>query len=145
MASDFPGWNMGGDKAIVLQLQIEDGGVIANLYAQLFGAAEVGIDQRLAAAHEKRIGPGGVQCAGQRRLEMHAMAAHPVPTVGGRPDHQARQFLVGLAIGYLEQVLPELFLRIRVDQHILRRIVHAPQITRVLGVATSPDARCGLQ
>jgi hypothetical protein len=50
-----------------------------------------------------------VQRARQRRLEMHAMAAHPVAARRRRADRQPRQLLVGQAAGHLQQILPVLF------------------------------------
>ncbi|MNP25869.1 hypothetical protein D3C76_1186950 [compost metagenome] len=44
------------DELSTLQLNVSDLCVVADLDAQLLGAAEVGINQRFAAAHEKRIG-----------------------------------------------------------------------------------------
>lgn len=76
---------------------------------------------------------------------MHAMVPHPVPAIGRSPDHQPRQFLVGLPARDLEQVLPEFLFRVRVNQYILRRIVHASQVASVLRVATTPFTRRSLQ
>jgi len=45
---------------------------------------------------------------------------------------------VGLPARHLEQVLPVFFFGIRVDQHVLRRIVHAAQVARVLRVSAPP-------
>ncbi|MNM80588.1 hypothetical protein D3C81_925600 [compost metagenome] len=63
---------------------------------------------------------------------MHAMPAHPPATAGGCANHQARQLFVGLATGDLQQILPELLFRVRLKQYVLRAIMHAPQVTRVL-------------
>ena len=57
------------------------------------------------------------------------------------PDSQARHVFVGQAAGDLQQVLPKFLFRIGLDQHILRRIVHAPQIARVNGVTAAPFPR----
>jgi hypothetical protein len=53
-----------------------------------------------------------------------------------------RQRLVGLAAGDLQQVLPELFFRVGLGQHVLRRVVHAAQVARVHRIAAAPLARC---
>jgi hypothetical protein len=53
--------------------------------------------------------------------------------------------LVGQAAGHLEQVLPELFFGVGVDQHVLRRVVHAAQVARVGRVAAAPFARRGFE
>lgn len=76
---------------------------------------------------------------------MHAMPAHPAPATGRGTDHQARELFVGLAPGDLEQVLPELLFRVCLDQHILRGVMHAAQVARVLGIATTPGAGCGFE
>jgi hypothetical protein len=52
---------------------------------------------------------------------------------------------VGLAAGDLEQVLPELFFRVGLGQHVLRRVVHAAQVARVHRVAAAPGAGSCLQ
>ena len=72
-----------------------------------------------------------MQGAGQGRLKMHAVATHPVAAVGRSTDRQSRQRLVGLSARHLEQVLPELFFRVGLHQHILRRVVHAAQVAGV--------------
>jgi len=51
----------GRHEAAVAQLQPHDGGLIADLYAELLRAAVVGVDQGLAAAHEKGVGASRVQ------------------------------------------------------------------------------------
>ncbi|MNM80587.1 hypothetical protein D3C81_925590 [compost metagenome] len=53
--------HMGRNEASVPQLNVGYRRVVAYLYAKVFGAAKVGIDQRLAAAHEEGVGPCGVQ------------------------------------------------------------------------------------
>jgi len=82
-----------------------------------------------------------MQRARQRWLKVHTMAAHPVAAVAGGADHQARQVFVGQAARHLEQVLPILFFGVGLNQHILRRIVHAAQVARVGRVAAAPGAR----
>ena len=119
--------------------------VVADLHAKPLGAAVVGVDERLAAAHEERVGARRVQCTRQRRLEAHAVALHPRPAGRGGPDHEPRQALVGGAARHLEQVLPVLLFGIGIDQHILWRVVHAAQVARVLRVAAAPVARRGLE
>ena len=61
-----------------------------------------------------------------------------------RMVRRARCF-VGDAAGDLEQVLPVLLFRVGLDQHVLRRIVHAAQVARVLRIAAAPFARRGLE
>ena len=58
---------------------------------------------------------------------------------------QAGQVFVGQAARDLEQVLPKLFFRIGIDQHVLRRIVHATQVARVARIATAPLTRSRLE
>jgi len=132
---------MGGDKAVAVHFHRHHGRLVADLHAQALGASKVGVDQCLAAAHEKCVGARDVQGARQRRLEMHAVATHPVAAIGRRADHQARQVFVGQAPGDLEQVLPEFLLRVGVDQHVLGCVMHAAQVARVLRVSTAPGAR----
>ncbi|MNV64220.1 hypothetical protein D3C71_1568510 [compost metagenome] len=86
-----------------------------------------------------------MQGARQRGLEVHAVAAHPGSAGGGFADHQARQVFVGQPARHLEQVLPELFLRVGIDQHVLRRIVHAAQVAGVGGIAAAPGAWGGFE
>jgi hypothetical protein len=76
--------------------------------------------------------------ARKRGLETHAVPAHPAATGGRGADCQTGELLVGLAAGDCQQVLPELFFRVGVQQDILRCVVHASQIARVLGIAASP-------
>ena len=76
---------------------------------------------------------------------MHAVAAHPVATVGRRLDHQTGQRLVGLAACHAKQVAPVFRFGIGVDQHVLRHVVHATQIARVLRIAAAPFARGGFE
>jgi hypothetical protein len=54
------------------------------------------------------------------------------PAGGRGPDHQPGEGLVGVAAGDLQQVLPELLFRIGLEQHVLRRVVHAAQVAGVL-------------
>ena len=131
----------GRDEAAVVELERVHRRVVADLHAERFGAAVVRVDQRLAAAHEERVGARQVQRARQRRLEAHAVPAHPVAAGRRRADHEPRELLVGGAAGDLQQVLPVLLFRIGVDQHVLRRVVHAAQVARVLRVAAAPFAR----
>lgn len=128
-------------EAAAVEFQRIDRGVVADLDAERLGAAVIGVHQRLAAAHEEGIGAGHVQGAGQRRLEVHAMAAHPVATGGRFADDQAGQVLVGLPARHLQQVLPVFLFGVGLDQHALRRVVHAAQIARVLRIAPAPLAR----
>jgi hypothetical protein len=140
-----PWLDPGGLEPAVLDFELVHGRLVADFHAQLFGAAEIGIHQRLAAAHEEGIGARHMQRARQRRLEVHAMPAHPVAAGRGGADHHARQMLVGDAARDLEQVLPVLFFGIGLDQHVLGRVVHAAQIAGVAGVAAAPFARCGFK
>jgi len=74
-------------------------------------------------------------------LEAHAVAAHPVAAIGRGTDGQAREVFVRHAACDLEQVLPVLLFGIGIDQHVLRRIVHAAQVAGVLRVAAAPGFR----
>ncbi|MNY04259.1 hypothetical protein D3C86_1369250 [compost metagenome] len=65
--------HMSGNEFPLIQLDVGHLRVVSNFYTQAFGAAEIRIDQRFAAAHKKCIGPRHVQRAGQRWLEMHAV------------------------------------------------------------------------
>ena len=130
-----------GDKLTLLHFNAVHRSLIPHLYAQPFRAAVIGIHQGFAAAHKESIGACRVQRARQGRLEVHAVATHPGPAGSGLTNHQARQGLVGLATGDFEQVLPELFFRIGLYQHILGGVMHAAQIAGVGRVAPSPFAR----
>ena len=68
---------MRSDKAAFVKLQFVHRGFVTHLDAELLSAAVVGIHQRLAAAHEERIGARQMQRARQRRLKAHAVLAHP--------------------------------------------------------------------
>ncbi len=131
-----------GDKAIAVELDSVYWRVVADLHAQCLRTAEVGVDEGLAAAHEKCVGARDMQRAGERRLEMHAMAAHPVAACRRFADREACERFVGQTTGDLEQVLPVLFFRIGFNKYILRRIVHAAQIAGVLRITAAPFARC---
>ncbi|MNN22115.1 hypothetical protein D3C81_1354610 [compost metagenome] len=76
---------------------------------------------------------------------MDAMAAHPVTAVGRGADGQPGQPFVSQPAGDLEQILPVLLLGVGIDQHVLRRVMHATQVTGVLGVAAAPFARGGFE
>ena len=130
-----------GDEARSFELDRVDWRVVPDLHAQRLGAAVVGVDQGLAAAHEEGVGARNVQRAGERRLEAHAVPRHPRSAGRRRADGETRQRLVGLAAGDLLQVLPELLFRVGVDQHVLWRIVHAAKVAGVLRVASAPLPR----
>ena len=132
-------------EASVAQFDRIDRRVVANRHAQGFGTAIVRVDQRLAATHEKRIGARHVECAGKRRLEMHAVLAHPVAAGRRGADREARELFVGDAAGDLEQVLPEFLFRIGVHEDILRCLVHAAEVARVLRIAAAPFAWRGFE
>ncbi|MNT32613.1 hypothetical protein D3C72_1685060 [compost metagenome] len=53
--------------------------------------------------------------------------------------------LVGEAAGHLQQVLPVLLFRVGLDQHVLRRVVHAAQVAGVLRIAAAPLLGRGFQ
>ena len=72
---------------------------------------------------------------------MHAVAAHPAAAVGRGADRKPCHRFVGAPAGDLEQVLPELLLRVGLGQHILRRVVHAAQVAGMGRIATAPGAR----
>jgi hypothetical protein len=131
----------GGQEAAVLDLDAVHRRLVADAHAQPLRTAVVGVDQRLAAAHEESIGARHVQCAGQRWLEVHAVAAHPVAAGGRGADGQPCEVFIGQAAGDLQQVLPVLLFRIGLDQHVLRCVVHAAQVARVHGIAAAPFAR----
>jgi hypothetical protein len=129
------------DETAAGQFQLLHRAVVAHAHPQRLCAAVVGVDQRLASAHEERVGTAQVQRARQRRLEAHPVPAHPVAAARRLADHLPRQRLVGLAGGDLQQVLPELFLRVGLGQHVLRRVVHAAQVARVHRIAAPPRHR----
>ena len=137
--------HISGAELAIDQFQPVDRGVVADLHAQVLRAAEVGIDQRLAAAQEERVGARQVQGAGQRILEAHAVLDHPRPAGRRVADRQPGELLVGDAAGDLQQVLPVLFFRIGLGQHVLRLVVHAAQVARVDRVAAAPFLRRGLE
>ena len=66
-----------GDKAAGVKFEPLDFSLITHLDAELLSAAVVSVHQRLAAAHEERIGARQMQRARQRRLKAHAVLAHP--------------------------------------------------------------------
>jgi hypothetical protein len=131
----------GGDEAPVPHFDRVDRRGVADLHAQGLGTAVVGVEQRLAAAHEKGIGTRQVQRARERRLELHAVPAHPAAAGRRGANHQPRELLVGEPAGDLEQVLPELLFGIGLQQHVLRRVVHAAQVAHVHRVAAAPLKR----
>ena len=108
------------DEAVAVDLERVHRRVVADLHAQRRGAAVVRVDERLAAAHEERVRAAQVQRARQRRLEAHAVPVHPraarAPT--SRMTRRASRSSVAPARD-LEQVLPELLLRVGVGQHVL--------------------------
>ena len=128
-------------KTIAFKLDGIDRCIVANLHAAFFGTTVIRVDERLAATHEECVGPGEVQGARQRRLKMHAMLAHPVAAGGGGANREPRQFFISEPTGDLQQVLPVFLLRVGLDQHVLRRIVHAAQIARVRRIAAAPQTR----
>ena len=142
---DSPAGGMGGAKDAVHDLEPRDRGVVADLHAERFGAAVVGIEQRLAAAQEEGVGAAQVQRARQRTLEAHAVPAHPAPAQRRFADREPCQCLVGDPAGDLEQVLPVLLFRIGLGQHVLRLIMHAAQVAGMHRVAAAPFARCRFQ
>ena len=71
-----------GDKFTVAQFQGLYRRVVADMHPHLLCAAVIGIDQRFAAAHKKGVGAGHVQGAGERRLKVNPVLAHPVPALG---------------------------------------------------------------
>jgi hypothetical protein len=52
---------------------------------------------------------------------------------------------VGLPTRHFEQVLPELFFRVGIHQHVLRGIVHAAQVAGMARIAATPLTRRCLQ
>jgi len=86
-----------------------------------------------------------MQRARQRRLKVHAVAAHPVAAGAGCADGQAGQLLVGDAACDFEQVLPEFLFGVGVHQHVLRGIMHAAQIAGVARVTSAPLTRGGFE
>ena len=85
---DALGADARGDEAVAREVQRVDRRVIADVDTELPGAAVVRIDQRLATAHEERIGAREMECPGQRRLEVDAMPAHPLAAAGRFADDQ---------------------------------------------------------
>src|SRR5207253_1262927 len=59
----------GGDETTVPKFEPVHWRVVTDAHTQAFGASVVGIDERLAAAHEEGVGARGMQSARQRRLE----------------------------------------------------------------------------
>lgn len=98
---------------------------VADVYAEFFRTAIVGVDKCFAAAHEKGIGARYMQGAGERRLKMYTVATHPRAAGGGGANDDARQMFVGVAAGNFVEILPEFFFRVSVNQNILRRFMHA--------------------
>jgi len=127
-----------GDEPAALQLDRVHRRLVQDLHAECLGAAVVGVHERFAATHEKGIGTGHMQGAGQWRLEAHAVFLHPWAAVGRCADGEARQVFVGDAAGDLEQVLPVFFFRVGIHEHVLWTVVHATKIARMLGIAAAP-------
>ena len=118
-------------------VDVGDLGVVEDLDAERLGGAVVGVDQRLAAAEEERVGARDVQRAAERRLETHAVLRHPGAAGRRVADRHAREPLVGLPAGDLEEVLPVLLLGIGVGEHVGGRIVHRADVARVAAVAAA--------
>jgi hypothetical protein len=128
----------GRDEAAPGELDRIDRRVVPHANAEPCSAPVVGVDQGLAAAHEERVGSGEMKSAGQRRLEVHTMTAHPVAAGGRLPDRDSRERLVRQAARDLEQILPVLLFGIGIDEHVLRRIVHAADVAGMRRIATAP-------
>ncbi len=129
------------DETPVLHLDIDHLGVVGDLDTEAGRGRVVGVDERLAAAEEERVGAREVQRAAERRLEAHAVALHPGKVVHGTADGHAREALVGDPAGDLDEVLPVLLFRIGVDEDFQRRVVHAAHVARVPAVAAAKRHR----
>jgi hypothetical protein len=71
------------DKPAVLYLQIVDFGIVQNVDPHFVCGGIVGIDQGLAAAQKKTVGPGQVERAAHGRLKHAAQPGHPGSQVVG--------------------------------------------------------------
>ena len=97
-------------ETAVAQLEVLDLRIVGDRDAEVFRRAVVGVDERLAAAEEERVGPAQVQRARERRLEPHSVPGHPWPEVRGGADGEPGQGLVRLPAGDALQVVPEFLL-----------------------------------
>ena len=131
--------------AEVIGMKIEHLGVVEHLHAELLGGQIQRIEHRPAAAEEERIGPPQAQRAAERGLPAHALLDDPVQDVLGFPDHEARQFLVGLSAGDALQILPEFLLRIGSGENVGRGVMGAAHVAGVAGVAAAIKFRRAFQ
>src|SRR4029453_1717441 len=93
----------GRAEALTGNVEPDDFGVVADLYAELLGASVVGVDERLAAAQEERVGARHVQRSAERGLEAHAVCMHPLAAGRGEADRHPREPLVRLPARDREQ------------------------------------------
>src|SRR5207253_325917 len=83
----------------VVDLEIDDFGVVQNVDAEFFRSEIERVQHRAAAAEEERIGAPEAQRAAERWLPAHALFDDPAEDVLGLPDHETRQFLISLPAG----------------------------------------------
>ena len=121
----------GSKESAILNFQALYRCLVSHLYTESFRSSVIRVHQRLASAHEKGVGAGYMQRARQGRLEMYALAAHPVTAIGRSANGKSSQVFVGQPASHFQQVLPELFFWIGVNQHVLWRVVHAAQVAGV--------------
>ena len=132
-------------KHAVLDLEVGDLGVVGDLDAELFGGQVKRVQHRPAAAEEERIGAPEAQRAAERGLPAHALFDHPAQDVLGLADHDAGQFLVGLAAGHAQQVVPEFLLGIGPGEDVGRGVMGAAHVAGVAGVAAAVEFRRAFQ
>ena len=69
----------GSGEPVAVEFDAHRLGVVVDLRTERFGTPEIGVDECLAAAHEKRVGARGMKRARKRRLKPHTMTPHPGP------------------------------------------------------------------
>ena len=130
---------------VIVNHEMGDLALVADVDPQRFGLSIESVDQRLATAEEERVGPRHRQRAGQGRLEANPLVNHPRQTALALPDRLARQNLVGLALGDLDQVVEILVFEVAIGQGRNRRLMHATEVAGVAGIAPAPGLGRALQ
>ena len=116
-------------------------GIVQHLYAQLFGGAVHGVQQRLAAAEEEGIGARERQRARERGLEGDAAFGEEPRRVLAGADAHARQPFIGLAAGDAQQVVPVFVFQVFPGQHTGRLLMQGAEVARVAGIPPTQALR----
>jgi len=139
---DRPGADhaVGGEQAgapVARHDQVLDRGAVAGGDPHPLGGPVVGVDQRLPPAEKEAVGPAEVQRAGQRRLPLDPVGAHPARDGLGLPHRQLGQPLVARAGADAAQVPPQLGERVGPGGELVRLAVDAADVAGVPGVAAA--------